>query len=151
MEHFAVFVNDEASTRRIVEPLLAGGATANGWTVVMCPPQMTHRISKWLSERQRRQWRHKWSTELQSQLAPLFARVPAEQLHWMPAAPRVAQTTLALRRRYGSSLHLLDVRRRHTGQHLPDIEPRVEPDVTEGWKAPVAVGSTVSLVLALID
>lgn len=150
MEHIAAFVNDEAHARRIVEPLLATEVAAHPWTVVLCPPQMTHRIGKWLSERQRRHWRQKWSKDLQAKLEPMFGAVPHDRLEWVCASSRMTQTTAALRKRHGAALRIVDLRRRQVGDHLPGVEP-ASANQQEQWKTPVAVSSTLSMVLALVD
>ncbi len=42
------------------------------WVLIACAPRMTHRISKWVSNSTREQWRDKWTARLFNELVPHF-------------------------------------------------------------------------------
>ena len=64
MERLAILVNDSDHAAPLLQPLLAG-PEAGACTLVLCPPRLTHRVGKWLSNRQRLQWQRadaeRWS------------------------------------------------------------------------------------------
>jgi len=54
MEKIAVFVNDAAHARHVLEPLLEGGRPTR-WIVVACAPKLTRHIGRWVSNAARTQ------------------------------------------------------------------------------------------------
>lgn len=92
METIIVYVDDAA----YAQPLLAAAAQAPSaahahWIVVACAPRITHRVSRFVSNRTRENWRNKWADKLFEQVQPvlqgkvarvttLLARVPLQEL-----------------------------------------------------------------------
>lgn len=151
MERLAIFVNDAVYAQGILEPLLAQRDPASPCTVVLCPPHLSHRIGKWLSNRQRQQWQRTWADRLQQDLRQGLSADAATRIDWQVAPGRLADTTVQLRRRLGTSLKTMDLRKPHLGQSLGAIEPGSATVSDDRWKAPVAVSSSLAAVLALVD
>ena len=151
MERLAIFVNDAIYAQRFLQPLLAQRDAVEPCTMVLCPPRLSHRVGKWLSNRQRQQWQRTWADRLQQDLRTQLPAGLADRLDWLVAPGRVADTTVQLRRRQGTSLQVLDIRKPHVGQSLPAIEPGQPSTGEDRWKAPVAVSSSLAVVLALVD
>lgn len=155
MQHLAILVNDAACVDSVIRPLLDTRADGR-CTLVLCPPRLTHRIGKWLSQRQRQNWQRTWSRELQDAMQGRLGQARQDRLDWVVASEGPRAAALQLRRKLGTELSLLDVRVRRTGQQLPvaDSGPAAQPAPGSGaaaWKAPFAISSGLAAVLALVD
>jgi hypothetical protein len=151
MERIAVFVDDAEHARRLLEPLLNSNAPATHWLMVICAPRMTRRIGKWVSHQQREQWRAKWGDRLREQLLPLFARRNDDEVHWEQADHVLSQMTQRLRKKHGTALRVLDARRPKLGQPFEGVSGSQPTDDQARWTAPIAVSSSLSVMLALVD
>jgi len=49
METIAVFVNDAAHARHLLQPMLAA-ADDTHWVLVACPPALTRHVGRWVSK-----------------------------------------------------------------------------------------------------
>lgn len=150
MERLAILVNDAAHAERLLRPMLAG-TDLTGATLVLCPPKLTHRVGKWLSNRQRLQWQRTWSQDLRRALNESLPELAQHKLDWMTASTRLNDTTSQLRRERGVDLRVLDLRRPTLGHTLPPPDPAQVRSEEDRWAAPVAVTSSLSLVLTLVD
>jgi len=150
MEKIAIFVDDVDHARHLLTPMLAKGAGDVSWTVVACAPRLTHRIGKWVSHSNREQWRAHWARAQRSELEPLFAgaRGPRE---WLVARGPLDQLSTRLRGRLGADLRILDLRRPKLGVTLAPVSSEQAPASASRWAAPVAVSSSLAVVLALTD
>lgn len=151
MERIAVFVDDAEHARHLLEPMLGGDAAETQWFMVMCAPRLTRRIGKWVAHQQREQWREKWGQRLRGELAPLFANCPDGQVVWQQADTMLSQMTDRLRRKHGTALRVLDARRPKLGHPLDAVSASQPPEAQGRWAAPVAVSSSLAVVLALVD
>ena len=70
---------------------------------------------------------------------------------WATADSHPQAMAAQLRRRLGTGLQVLDLRKPRTGQTLPELSPGQAPAADDRWKAPLAVSSSLSVVLALVD
>lgn len=148
MEQLTVLVNDAAHAQRFLQPVLSANP-GQACTLVLCPPRLTHRIGKWLSNRQRLQWQTRWAQELQSTLQP--ALPAGTRPNWVVASSNPSEALARLRRQQTAALKLLDLRRPQLGHELPAAEPGTQEQPEARWKAPLAVSSSLSVVLALVD
>jgi hypothetical protein len=148
MEKIAVFVDDAEHARRLLEPLLAKGAGEVRWVVVGCAPRLTQRIGKWVAHGQREQWRTQWARKLRDQLEPLFG---AASVQWQLARGPLDRQSAELRCRLGTDLRLLDARRPKLGVAMPPLDAPRKGAVPTRWATPVAVSSSLSVMLALTD
>lgn len=151
MDRIAAFVNDAQTASTILDPLLRGSQDRTSWTVVLCAPQLTRHIGRFLSNRQRRLWRNRWATEQRGRLEPLFLGSQAADVEWHVPTAALSQTVAMLRQRHGKALRLLDLRRRDPGLHVPDLETHSLRANPHEWKARLAAGAGVSIVLAIAD
>lgn len=150
MDRLAIFVNDTAHAQTVLGPLLAGPEAASS-TIVLCPPKLTHRVGKWLSNRQRQQWQRSWADKTKRELLNRIPALAGSGIEWTVATTRLSDATTQLRRHLGAGVRLLDIRRPTVGHELPPIDPQVSPALDDRWKAPVAITSSLSAVLALVD
>lgn len=150
MERLAILVNDASHAERFLRPLLAG-ADLSTCTLVMCPPKLTHRVGKWLSNRQRQQWQRTWAETLRRGMLETLPELSSAQVQWVTATTRLPDTIGRLRRDLGVGLRVLDLRRPTLGHALPEADAARPPTNEERWAAPVAVTSGLSLMLTLVD
>ncbi|MDO4592286.1 MAG: hypothetical protein Q4B46_05695 [Comamonadaceae bacterium] len=92
MKTIIVYVDDAAYAQPLLEAAVQSPhATDTHWVVVACAPRITHRVSRFVSNRSRENWRSKWADKLFAQLQPglqgraarmtmLLARVPLQEL-----------------------------------------------------------------------
>lgn len=149
MEKIAVFVDDAEHAAGVLAPLLAGRGAGVEWVVVGCAPKLTHRIGKWASNASRMQWREHWVRALRARLEPVLAQAGVERCEWQLARGPLDATARSLRQRLGADLRLLDARRPKLGVVAEPLTP--DTPVGSRWTAPVALGTGVSLMLALTD
>lgn len=156
MERIAVFYDDAAHARRLLEPMLADGADPSLWVMVACAPRMTHRIGKWLSNSAREHWRQQWAADQRRALEPaLLAHAGKASFEWTLAKGPLPAVTQRLRQRHGTALRVLDARRPKLAETAMPLEAQAEGSTpmadNRRWAAPVAVSSGLALVLTLAD
>jgi hypothetical protein len=153
MEKIAVFVDDAEHAKQLLAPMLAQGAHPVRWVIVACPPRLTHRIGKWVSNAGREQFRERWARTLRDRLEPTLARAPiGGGPDWLVAGGPLDRFADGLRARFGTDLRVLDARRPKLGVDLPPLVGGAKP-ATPGrrWATPIAVSSSLSVMLALTD
>lgn len=150
MERQAILVNDAAYAVRFLQPLLAGPDGSLS-TLVLCPPKLSLRVGKWLSNRQRLQWQRTWADGVRADLVAAIPQIAELPIDWIVAPTRLKETTGRLRAQLGTGLRILDLRRPTPGHELPAADASAPAAPVEAWKAPVAVTSSLSVVLALVD
>lgn len=150
MDRFALYVNDAAHAAPMIAALLVGGAD-RACTVVLCPPRLSHHAGRFLSDRQRRQWRTTWSDRAQGELLSLLPASAVSQLNWATADHPLHRTAGRLRRQQGAGLRLLDLRRSAAGATPAALEAPPVGRQQARWGAPAAVATSVAAVLALVD
>ena len=152
MERMAVLVNEVQHAREVMAALLAPDALPAHWVMVMCPPRLPSRIGRWLTPAQRQRHRADWAADLQAHLgASLPALAPKSRVEWILAASPLHELVQLQRVRLGAGLRVLDARHPRLGSV---VEPATDPaSATSGQRLalPVAVASTLSMVLALTD
>ena len=147
METIAVFVNDAAHARHVLEPLLEGGRPTR-WIVVACAPKLTRHIGRWVSNAARTQWRERWASELYAELEPELA-ADGNRVEKMLARRPLVEVSARLQSRE-AGVRLLDARAPRWGQ--PDEPITVaQPAEQSRWVAPLAVTTGLSAMLALVD
>lgn len=150
MEVIAVFVNDAAHARRLLQPMLEGGAPAH-WVLVACPPTLTRHIGRYVSRAARRQWRERWAQALFAQLEPALKAFPGSVVERQLAQRPLVDMSARLAARL-PGLRLLDARRPRLGA---DDEPvsaaQASPGPSSRWAAPMVLTTGMSAMLALAD
>jgi len=89
METIAVYANDAAYARHLLEPMLHGAQTR--WVVVACPPTLTRHAGRWLSQSARQQWRERWAVRscVDGWSKPSVGKI-FQSLCWKTALPFLA-------------------------------------------------------------
>lgn len=149
MEKIAVFVNDAAHARHILQPMLQGGS-ATHWVLVACPPTLTRHIGRWVSQSAREQWRERWAADLIAELEPELKQRNGSLVERVTAKKALVDVSARLEGRLGP-LRFLDARRPRIGK-IDEPLTRDQPTAQAGrWAGPVAVTTGLSAVLALAD
>lgn len=149
MEKIAVFVNDAAHARHLLQPMLKGADPVH-WIIVACPPTLTRHIGRWVSHSAREQWRERWASELFEALEPELRASAASKVERQLAKRPLIDVSRRLEVRLGM-VRLLDARRPRLGK--PD-EPisATQPATDVGrWAVPVAATTGLTVMLALAD
>lgn len=149
MENIAVFVNDVAHARHILQPMLSGAGPTR-WILVACPPTLTRHIGRWVSHSARRQWRERWAAELLAGIEPVLrARAGSEVQTSVASKPLVALS--ARLSAHWPQLRLLDARRPRVGATEEPISADQPVATGNRWAAPTTAAAGLSLVLTLAD
>lgn len=149
METIAVFVNDAAHARHLLQPMLQG-ADATHWVLVACLPAFTRHVGRWVSNAGREHWRQRWAQSLFAQLEPCLRGTRGSVVEKLVAGRPLTTVSARLARRF-PAVRLLDARASRIG--------KVDEPVTAGqpdgraapWAAPLAITAGLSAVLALAD
>jgi len=149
MESIAVFVNDAAHARHILQPMLEG-SQATRWILVACPPTFTRHIGRFVSKLAREQWRERWSQDLFSQLEPELKNHAGNVVDKLVAKRPLVDVSARLAARL-PAVRLLDARRPRIGKIDEPITVTQPGDRTMPWAAPLAITTGLSAVLALAD
>ena len=149
METIAVFVNDAASARHILQPMLRG-ASPTHWILVACAPTLTRHIGRWVSQDARQQWRERWAAGLFAALKPELAVQAGSHVETLIAKRPLTDVSARLIARL-PQLRLLDARRARLGRIDEPISASQPGAETNGWAAPAAAAASLSLVLTLAD
>jgi hypothetical protein len=154
MERFAVCVDEVDEAARALAPLFSTGGGPAHCVLVACPPGLGRRIGRWLTPAMRRQWADHWAASLGDRLAPVLAQAtgaaPGLRFEWVVAGRPLPVFIRDLRLQHGAGLRLVDARRQHPGR-LNEPMTLGPPATGARLAAPVAVVSSLSLLLALAD
>jgi len=148
METIAVFINDAAHARHILQPMLAGGQPTR-WVLVACPPVFTRHIGRFVSNRAREQWRNRWALDVFAQLEPEL-KAAGHAVDKLVAKRPLVNESARLAARL-PVVRLLDARRPRVGKIDEPITTAQPADLGSPWAAPLAITTGLSAVLALAD
>jgi hypothetical protein len=150
MQTIALFIDDAETARPVLLELLED-PRCDRILLVACPPALTYRIGRWLTNQNREQWRRRWSTELFAALQPLWAKTPKGKIETSRATGPLPTVFARLQRQTPATLRPLDARRARIGATNQTTQG-AEPDPQrKDWAVPAAVASGISLALALTD
>ena len=148
MEKIAVFVNDAAHARHLLQPMLEGAGAAH-WVLVACPPTLTRHIGRWVSHAAREQWRERWAAELFEAIEPELRARPGKVERLFAKRPLV-EVSKRLEARLGA-IRLLDARRPRLGKPDEPISASQPASDVGRWAVPVAATTGLTVMLALAD
>ncbi len=151
MDQIAVFIDNAAHARRIIEPMLRRDADDAGWIVVACPPRLTRHAGRWVSHAGRQQMQRKWLQDLRGAIEPMFSQQTPGSVRWLLASEALERISSRLRAQHGTALRLLDARAPRLGRACEPLAADLPAEAGEQWQARVAVSSGVALMLALAD
>lgn len=149
MEAIAVFVNDVAHARHILQPMREGAGPTH-WVLVACPPTLTRHIGRWVSHTARRQWREHWAANLFTALEADLRTESGSEVETLVARRPLADVSARLLARL-PHLRLLDARQPRVGRSDEPISGAQPAEAPGGWVAPAAATAGLSLMLALAD
>ena len=149
MERIALFVNDAAHARHLLQPMLAPGVAAH-WIVVACPPTLTRHAGRWVSRQARRAWRERWADELVAQIAPKMRAAPGSQVDTQLASRPLLEVSASLQRRW-PGVRLFDARCPALGRQDEPITAAQPPASAERWAGGVLAAGGLTAVLTLVD
>jgi hypothetical protein len=149
MEKIAVFVNDAAHARHLLQPMLAATDSAH-WVLVACPPTLTRHVGRWVTKQARLAWRVRWSDELFAQLEPELKAQAGSQVERLLASKPLIEVSARLKARL-PGVRLLDARRPALGRHDEPLTATQPADSTNRWAGTVAAATGLTAVLALAD
>ena len=149
MEKIAVFVNDAAHARHLLQPMLTGADPVH-WIVVACPPTLTRHIGRWVSHAAREQWRERWASELFEALTPELRTAAGSTVERQVAKRPLIDVSRRLEARLGM-VRLLDARRPRLGKPDEPISATQPVSDVGRWAVPVAATTGLTVMLALAD
>ncbi len=149
MEKIAVFVNDAAHARHLLQPMLKGADPAH-WIIVACPPTLTRHIGRWVSHSAREQWRERWASELFEALEPELRAADGSRVERQLAKRPLIDVSRRLEARLGM-VRLLDARRPRLGKPDEPISATQPASDVGRWAVPVAATTGLTVMLALAD
>ena len=111
METIIVYVDDAAYAQPLLQAALQLPQAAKAhWVLVACAPRITHRVSRFASNRAREHWRNKWADKLFQEMQPLLTgRV--KQLSTLLARVPLPELLQTLQAEHGCATQVVDLRR----------------------------------------
>ena len=149
MERIAVFVNDAAQARHLLQPML-GNAGPTHWIVVACPPTLTRHIGRWVSQPARRAWRERWANQLLAQLEPELIAQAGSKVEKQTASRPLVEVSARLQARW-PGLRLLDARRAAVGRADEPITLTQPTERSRGLTGTVVAAGSLAAMLSLTD
>ncbi|MEG3002254.1 MAG: hypothetical protein RR855_17065 [Comamonas sp.] len=127
METIIVYLDDAEYAQPLLQSMAqAPRAADTHWVVVACAPRITHRVSKWVSNRARENWRTKWADKLFAASLPLLQNSGAQVTSLLARGP-LAEVVDQLRQELGTSPQIVDLRRPKLEAHAPAAVPVALP------------------------
>lgn len=111
METIIAYVDDAAHAQQLLQT--AGAmphARQTHWVLVACAPRITHRISKFVSNRSRENWRNKWADRLFQECVPLL-RAQGIAVSTVLARGPLPELLESLQAEHGAQCQVMDLRR----------------------------------------
>jgi hypothetical protein len=151
METMIVYVDDAAYARKMLQPLLPTGKTAQSsestsWIVLACTPNVTHDISKWVSPEALELWRQDWAAAVFDQITPLL-KGTSDMVTTQLASHKksLVDQTEALTQQH-SGAKVLDARRPKFGQDMAPVTAtqQQEHNTVSGYAAAVGLASVLA-------
>lgn len=151
METMIVYVDDAAYARKMLQPLLPTGKTAQTgapthWVMVACTPNVTNDITKWVSTEALELWRQDWATEVFDQITPLLKSAGDTVTTQLASHKQsLVDQTNALTQQH-SGAKVLDARRPKFGQDMAPVTAtqQQENNTVSGYAAAVGLASVLA-------
>lgn len=111
MDTIIAYVDDAEYAQLLLETAVkAPQAARSHWILVGCAPRITHRVSRFVSNRSRESWRNKWAERLFQECVPVL------DAHGVKVSTVLARGPLpelleALHAEHGAQAQLIDMRR----------------------------------------
>jgi len=145
VETIIVYLDDAEYAQPLLQSMAqAPRAAHTHWVVVACAPRITHRVSKWVSNRARENWRTKWADKLFAASLPVL-QGSAGQVTSLLARGPLAEVVDQLRQELGTSPQIIDLRRPKLESQVAPAHP---PAVLPLGKGKLQTGRALPAVLA---
>lgn len=111
METIIAYVDDAAHFQHLLQT--ADGmpyARHTHWVLVACAPRITHRVSKFVSNRSRENWRNKWADRLFQECVPML-RAQGIAVSTVLARGPLTELLESLQAEHGMQCQVMDLRR----------------------------------------
>ena len=121
-----VYVDDAAHAQPLIAAALQeSGAASAHWLLVACAPRITHRVSRFVSNRTRENWRNKWAQNLFEGLQPVLQGKVAKFSNVLARGP-LQDLLGSWQAEHGAALQLMDLRRPKVGDAvvLEQVQPQ---------------------------
>lgn len=111
MQTFIVYVDDAEYAQPLLQTALqAPQAHGAHWVLVGCAPRITHRVSRFVSNRSRENWRNKWADSLFQDCVPVLNAHGAQVTTVLARGP-LPELLQTLHAQYGAQSQVIDMRR----------------------------------------
>lgn len=126
METIIVYLDDADYALPLLESVAHAPAAANThWVVIACAPRITHRVSKFVSNRSRENWRNKWSERLFAAVLPSISGSAAKTTAILARGP-LAELLAELQTDYADA-QVVDLRRPKAQTPAMELVPGLAP------------------------
>lgn len=129
METIIVYVDDADYARRLLQATAQAAQTARAhWVLVACAPRITHRVSKFVSNRSRENWRNKWADRLFQDCVPML-QDRGVQVSTVLARGPLPELLASLQAEHGGQAQVIDMRRPKMQEHETQVaqQPVLSP------------------------
>lgn len=129
METIIVYVDDADYARRLLQATAQAPQTARAhWVLVACAPRITHRVSKFVSNRSRENWRNKWADRLFQDCVPML-QDRGVQVSTVLARGPLPELLASLQAEYCGQAQVIDMRRPKMQEHEAQVaqQPVLSP------------------------
>lgn len=129
METIIVYVDDADYARRLLQATAQAPQTARAhWVLVACAPRITHRVSKFVSNRSRENWRNKWADRLFQDCVPML-QDRGVQVSTVLARGPLPELLASLQAEHGGQAQVIDMRRPKMQEHEAQVvqQPVLSP------------------------
>lgn len=111
METIIVYVDDADYAQLLLQTAVqAPHASKAHWVLVGCAPRITHRVSRFVSNRSRENWRNKWADRLFQDCVPVLNAHGAQVTTVLARGP-LPELLQTLHAQYGAQSQVIDMRR----------------------------------------
>jgi hypothetical protein len=111
VETIIVYVDDADYAQLLLQTAVqAPHASQAHWVLVGCAPRITHRVSRFVSNRSRENWRNKWADRLFQDCVPVLHAHGAQVTTVLARGP-LPELLQTLQAQYGAQSQVVDMRR----------------------------------------
>ncbi|HEY4663734.1 MAG TPA: hypothetical protein VIG85_02005 [Comamonas sp.] len=126
MQTIIAYVDDADYAQLLLQAaVLAPDTQGAHWVLVACAPRITHRVSKFVSNRARENWRNKWADRLFQVCVPMLQAYGATVSTVLARGP-LPELLESLQSEHGAQAQVVDMRRPKQ-LAAPEAQSRAKP------------------------
>jgi hypothetical protein len=149
MRPVVLFIDDAAASQATLRPLVR--AVEPGRVILIaCPPALTRRVGRFVSDVGREHHRQRWARELFADLQSVWAAATGITVETLVAKAPIEVMVQRLRVHCGTDLVGVDARRTRLGQ-AHEVSAPTRAQALARWLVPALVSSGVGIALALAE